>query len=764
MNLALGGLVFLLGLLILRENPRQRLNRVVASMLFFGGLGSLLAGLEFLQGPGRDELSGALPAPNSVRNLAYVWEFFFPTLFLFASVFPEERGFARRGAGLQRWIPFAPGFGTLVYLPHAFHFTLLLVLAIARPSFEVPGGPLRMLAPLASAAGLVLQLFLAVHQALFSLVNLGFGVAAVVLLADSTRRARAPRLRQQLRVIGIGLTACLVLYSLSSLIPTILNFSLPGWVRSALTAGALTVGSGAIAYSIVRYKFLDLKLLARRGILYGVTSAAVVGIYLTLVAQVNRLLTTFSSVDARVIEPVFLIVALILFQPALSRLEELLDRTLLRDPGDYRNVLRNLGRELLSTIELEALLTRSIGTIADALLLRRAVVVALARDRVIVEAGAGAPLTAEEAERVRSILGALPAVEESFRLADLTVRLAPADQALLVDRLGVALIVPLRTRGETVGALLLGEKLTGTEYTSEDVVLLTTLAGQMAVSLQNALLVRERVEVVRFEEELRLARQIQRSFLMSQFPAMARFEVHALNIPSKEVGGDFYDLVPCGDGGFVVAIADVAGKGVPAALLSSMLQASLRTQAASIPSVAEILRNINSLVYRGTAVHQFATFFIARVENDTLRMTFSNAGHNYPVVARRNGDQLTLERGGIVLGIMEGAAYEEEDVRLEAGDRVLFYTDGITEAVNGAGEQFGEDRLCEVLRGLPEEMPANAVAEQILDALRSFLGAEEPRDDMTLMVLRVTEPDPAPLSPGRLEELEHAGAATLPAR
>lgn len=256
---------------------------------------------------------------------------------------------------------------------------------------------------------------------------------------------------------------------------------------------------------------------------------------------------------------------------------------------------------------------------------------------------------------------------------------------------------------------------------------------------------RQSLDRARAEQELVMARRIQRSFLLSQFPEMPRLEVHALNISSRQVSGDFYDVVPADEDAFLLAVADVAGKGVPAALLSSMLQASLRTQAASIPSVAEILGNINSLVYRGTAVHQFATFFIARLESDSLRMTFCNAGHNYPVVARRNGEQLTLERGGIVLGIMEGAAYEEDAVRLQTGDRVLLYTDGITEAVDGAGEQFGEARLYELLRGLPHELSAHDVADGILDALRAFLGGEEPRDDMTLMVLRVTEPEPAAL-------------------
>jgi serine phosphatase RsbU (regulator of sigma subunit) len=752
LNLILGGLVFLLGLMILRENPRQRLNRVVSLMLFFGGFGALLTALGTLP-----DKSGAARVAAGAEHMAYIWEFFFPSLFLFASLFPQERRFTRptRRSWFLFWIP---KFELLVYLPHAFHFLLLFVLSTARPTLELPQeGALKMLAPLLGIGRLVLELFLSFHQALFSLVNLAFGIGAIALLADSYGKTRAPRLRRQLGAIGIGLAVCLVLYSFASLIPTLFDLRLTTWVRGALTAAALTVGSGSIAYAIVRHKFLDTKLLARRGIVYGAATAAVVGLYLVVVFQLNRLLTGIAGVDAQVIEPVFLVFALVVFQPTMSKLEELLDRYLLRDPGDHRNVLRNLGRELMTTLELETLLNSAVHTIADSLLLRRAYLVALPRDGVIVRSGPGDPVAVADHPRLRNVLCNLAPEEESFRVAEGQDGLEPEDRKLLVDRLGVALVVPLRWRREIVGGLLLGEKITGTQYTSEDVNLLAALSAQMAVSVQNALLVRDRVQVARIEEELRLARQIQRSFLVSEFPETSRFEVHAFNIPSKEVGGDLYDLVATDDGGLVLAIADVAGKGVPAALLSSMLQASLRTQATSSASMAEVLRNINSLVYRGTAVHQFATFFIAKMSPDG-RMTFSNAGHNYPVLARRDGGEVLLERGGLVLGVMESAVYEEEVIQLEVGDRVVLYTDGITEAVDREGRQFGEERLLEVIRALPKELTARAAAEAILEALQRFLGGEDPRDDMTLMIVRVAEPKPARFSASGSELLESAEA------
>src|SRR2546428_674202 len=196
---------------------------------------------------------------------------------------------------------------------------------------------------------------------------------------------------------------------------------------------------------------------------------------------------------------------------------------------------------------------------------------------------------------------------------------------------------------------------------------------------------------------------------------LPRLEDHAITVSSKQVSGDFYDVVPAGPDAFLLAIADVAGKGVPAALLSSMLQASLRTQAGAIPSVAAILKNINTLVYRSTAVHQFATFFLARVEESTLRLAYSNAGHNYPVVFRNSGERVTLERGGTVVGILESAEFEEDHLVLEPGDRVVFYTDGINEAANASGELFGEERLCRLVASLPAQLSASETTERILE-------------------------------------------------
>ena len=654
-----------------------------------------------------------------------------------------ERAFTQRiSLPLTRWL--TPGFGTLVYAPHVFHFSLMLLLLVWKPDVDVPRvGVLAYLAPAMGLVGVIIRLFLIVHQALFSLVNLGFGLGAILLLFDSRRRVTVPRIRQQLNVIAIGLCACLVCYSASTSIPQLLNITVaPAW-RAGLAFAALTLGPGSIAFAIVAYKFLDARLLARRAIIYALGSAALVGLYLVLVTQLTRFLRGVPGLDSRVIEPVFLVMALVMFQPIVARLEEVLDRAMLRDPTDYRNVLRQLGRDLQTTIDLEELEAHSIRTVTDTLLLRSGHIVARVQDGMVANTAAGEPLAAAAIAELNVVLPRVSARQTSYRVSEPIEGLTEHERRFLEHELKLSLLVPLRWRGELVGALLLGDKLTGTRFSSEDQTLLTTLASQLSVSMQNALLLRDRVAVARFEQELDLARRIQRTSLLSEFPPVPRCEVHAVYVPSRQVGGDFYDVVAAGDGSHLLAIADVSGKGVPAAMLSSMLQASLRTQAGSRDSLETILRNINTLLYRSTEAHQFATFFLARVDGERMQLSFSNAGHNWPVLLRPNGERVFLERGGTPLGIIEGAVFEEATVSLEPGDRVVMYTDGISEATNREGVQYGEERLCAVVERLAADLPAHAIAQRVIEDLHAHLDGVEPQDDITMLVVRVLERVPS---------------------
>lgn len=244
---------------------------------------------------------------------------------------------------------------------------------------------------------------------------------------------------------------------------------------------------------------------------------------------------------------------------------------------------------------------------------------------------------------------------------------------------------------------------------------------------------------VRSEEELNLARRIQRSFLISNFPQRPGLEVHALNLSSKEVSGDFYDVVPVGPNGYLLCIADVSGKGVPAALLGSMLQASLRTQAPLLGSVASIVTGINRMVCEIAPAGQFATLFLAHVDESTMRLSYVNAGHNPPALLRADGTRALLECGGTVVGISEAIPFEEDVVQLVPGDRVVFYTDGLSEGMNGKEEMYGDERVVDFAAALPAAENPRQQIESMLADLTRFLAGREPQDDITVMLLRIRE-------------------------
>ena len=270
LNLSLGGLVFLLGFLILRENPGQRLNRVVALMLFFGGLGAVFAALSFMA-----SRSGTAAAPATLRDLSYVWELFFPTLFLFASLFPEERAFIRRPLLRlgRRWL----GVHAAALRPARLPLRVRAAGLVVEPDVSRGLGAPHYLGALATLLGLVVQLFLYVHRALFSLVNLGFGLATMALLFDSYRRARVPRLRRRSAWSRWGCPRAWCSTALASSIPTLLGLQLGDDLRASLIFAALDARAGLDRLRGRAHKFLDAKLLARRGILYALSSAALVG-------------------------------------------------------------------------------------------------------------------------------------------------------------------------------------------------------------------------------------------------------------------------------------------------------------------------------------------------------------------------------------------------------------------------------------------------------------------------------------------------------
>jgi sigma-B regulation protein RsbU (phosphoserine phosphatase) len=243
-------------------------------------------------------------------------------------------------------------------------------------------------------------------------------------------------------------------------------------------------------------------------------------------------------------------------------------------------------------------------------------------------------------------------------------------------------------------------------------------------------------QLERRKKELEIAQQIQESFLPHTIPVIKNYDLAASSIPAQEVGGDFYDFIPITDKQTGLTIGDVSGKGIPAALFMAFSRTLLRAKACRNPGVGRMIESVNNFINDEPHSNMFVTLFYSVLDNAQNTLTFVNAGHNPPLLLRKkNGDIIRLSTGGVVLGAMKGLKMNEKTIDLQAGDLLVLYTDGITEAINQQEDQFGEGRLIELLKE-NQELSSGDLKNLIIDQVYDFASRTPQADDITLMVLK----------------------------
>ncbi len=265
---------------------------------------------------------------------------------------------------------------------------------------------------------------------------------------------------------------------------------------------------------------------------------------------------------------------------------------------------------------------------------------------------------------------------------------------------------------------------------------LKTFASQAAAAIERAKLLDAALEARNLEKELEIARGIQESFLPEKAPVMAGLDLHGINLSYGEVGGDYFDFIPIVDNQLGLAIGDVSGKGIAAALLMAAFRASLLAEIRNHYAIRRIFEKVNRLLYESTDTGKFVTAFYGVLDVKNRVFTFSNAGHNPPLLLRANGTAEWLTEGGLALGILVDATYEERPVPLATGDMLVLYTDGVTEASTSTGEQYGVKRLEDLVRRLADQ-PAAQIVEAIRIEVEAFTGEMHLNDDLTLVVARL---------------------------
>ncbi|MBN2012084.1 SpoIIE family protein phosphatase [candidate division KSB1 bacterium] len=729
--LTIGVLILLLGILIFRENPNKRINRTTGTMMFFASLAPLMGGFGILINAYATPIDMDMTVLN---RLFLIWEFFFPQLLVFALIFPTEKRILRD----------FPQITLLMYIPHLIHFFIIMIfrspesivslIKLSQINTHV------LLQPLVVVMNLLLALlsyFYEFHTNVFAIVNLIYVVLAIFIMYRGYLELNNPLQRKQVGLVLWGIRVSVGLYAISYLLPRIIPFAASTGLNYLFSILALIIGPGSIALAIIKYQFLDIRLILRRGIIFSVTSGLLVGIYLIIYDNTKRFITGLLGIDIPIIEVLFLILAVIMFYPVLSAIEEGVEKYFHQGKKDYRQLLQTLSRDILHIIDASQLQEKIVIPLKEYMLLDSAFVFIRQKENSFVtECARDSDLRNITFPPTSELIEQLHTIHEAIKSDALIARLTNSVDAAKLRKLNARLIIPLRHHDNLIGMFIVGSKASGTSFTSEEMTLLLLLADQMTFALENIELYEEKLEKQRIQEEISVAREIQRMLLPHSIPAGNSFEISALNIPSKEVGGDYYDFVELNEHHIGIAIGDISGKGVPGALLMSNLQATLRAAAYGHESSAEVTRLINRQITRTTSTEKFATFFYGIFDSSKHTFTYTNAGHNYPIIRKKDGTCKYLMSADLIIGVQEEYAYREHTIKLDHGDVLVLYTDGITEAINSQRDEFSDQHLIDTIC-CHEMYSAEELRNHIYDEVLHFTGEESQYDDITLIVLRV---------------------------
>ena len=572
--------------------------------------------------------------------------------------------------------------------------------------------------------------------------------------------SQSPDIRRRLRVLYWGATLAwtpglivLIIY------PRIMGKSpaelFPQWVI-ILALLPLILFPLTLAYVIVVQKAMDVSVAVRQGLQYALARNGVRVLQALLVAAVIIAAVAMAE-DASRNRPQKItvialgIIAALTIRRIGERVRTWVDRRFFREAYNAEQVLTELSEQVRAMVETKSLLETVAARISETLHV----------PQIAVLLSGGGPYRPAYAMGYGDLSGvAFPPGTGTIKV--LKSEKEPArvylndreswiyredavtdDERHKLAALHSELLLPLAVRDKLLGFISLGPKKSEEPYTGSDVRLLKFVAAQTGLALENANLMREIADEVaqreRLNREVEIAREVQERLFPQKLPAIAGLDYAGYCRPALGVGGDYYDFLALPQGHLGVAIGDVSGKGIAAALMMASLQASLRGEATRAPeNLAAAVGNVNRLVYEASAENRYATFFYGQYDPTTRKFDYVNAGHNPPMLFHCSTGQWIVTRldvGGTVVGLLETFPYQQGSVSLAPGDLLIAYTDGISEAMNFADEEWGEDRMMKTV-----ETCGGLTAQQILDRIfkdaDTFVAGAKQHDDMTLVVFR----------------------------
>jgi serine phosphatase RsbU (regulator of sigma subunit) len=500
---------------------------------------------------------------------------------------------------------------------------------------------------------------------------------------------------------------------------------------------ALLLSPISFIYAFGKYRLLEVEGRIKRGTRYIAVTAGLLALFFAVLYVVSGFLISRVGGGRNVVIPGIALILAAGFAPAHRRVQSVLEKRIYPERFRLRMMLKDFLSGALAITDSEEFWSGIESRLKDALKVEWVFTVLDGADELMVRRDGDITPFAAEGEFALTLRKQdnRPLMLDEV-IASGAVDFSNSEKSWL-EEIGVAMALPLVTRGKLIGFIAIGFKLGRDDFDPVDIEMLRPLISQVAVTAENLRLMKENLEKQRLENELSVARRVQEGLLPRSIPETPGLELAGRSLSCLEVAGDYYDIIKIDQSRTVLAIGDVSGKGAGAAMLMSNLQASIRTAVRIGSDLPTMMKQINDLIYDNTESHQFITFFAGVFDARSSKFTYVNAGHNPPLAISPGGKVRELYRGGLILGAMPGQEYEQEEITLSEGDLVFLYTDGLSEAENGMGEMYGEERVRDFVVD-HRNLSVDRLLDSISEDAATFSEGIPARDDLTLLAGKVT--------------------------
>jgi serine phosphatase RsbU (regulator of sigma subunit) len=568
-------------------------------------------------------------------------------------------------------------------------------------------------------------------------------VIGLTLFVDSYHRFLTVQQRKPFKpilyAVLIGSATIIYNYVINSVYP----FSL--YVNPlVLFPNLLLIGVPVVfGYSIFKYKLMDFDFIIKRSLSYAIITTTLAAVYLSFIFGLGSILgKALGESENKILTVIVFLIVAFLFDPFKQRVQHWIDRVFYYERYNYQKALLEFSQELPRQLEMEQIFNSILHRIADTMHVKSIAVLLCDENEGCHNATYGFSPECCDFDQSADGLIALLRETKKPRLIDPSDEIEMSkfnegDRRRMINA-EIVLAVPMTIQDRLIGVILAGRKLSDRAYSQEDLDLLSTVANQGAIAIENARLHKSEIEKQKIQEELAIARRIQDGLLPKETPHLGNLEISGFSLPALDVGGDYYDFIRIDEHKLLVIVADVSGKGMSAAIYMSKIQGMIQFAASIYSSPKEILMQVNRRIYDGIERKSFITMIAALFDVQKKEVTICRAGHNKAII-RKNGMLGFLDGVGLGLGLERGPLFESslEEVKasLTAESLFVFYTDGLTEAMNRKRAEFGEESVLQIVR---DNLHASAedIRQSIVQAVSDFRGGAEQNDDLTLVIVK----------------------------